>query len=97
MQKISIRNEASIPSLNVDGTMMYSPRFIVTDGVTTPEIASEYGPDVMMCAGIGELSGLWGNTVTFNAGAMDGRERWSASCKRILRAKPHCQCLGRSG
>lgn len=41
VQKISMRNDASIPSLNVDGTMRYSPRFIVTNGVTTPEIASE--------------------------------------------------------
>lgn len=41
VQNISIRNDTSIPSLNVDGTMRYSPHFIVTNGVTTPEIASE--------------------------------------------------------
>ncbi|KAF9788173.1 initiator tRNA phosphoribosyl transferase [Thelephora terrestris] len=41
VQKISMRNCASIPSLYVEGTIRYSPPFIVTSGVTTPEIASE--------------------------------------------------------
>jgi hypothetical protein len=33
----------------VDGMIRYFPGFKVTCGVTTPGMASEYGPDVIMC------------------------------------------------
>ena len=44
---------------------------------------------MVMCAGRGEFSGPWGNTVTFSAGVMEGEEWLSASCSLILRASQH--------
>ena len=47
----------------------------------------------MICVGSGEFSGPWGNTVTFNAGEMEGGERRSASCNLILHKTSRGQWL----
>ena len=73
------RNAASAPALYVDGTTRYRPGCSARGSITTPAIASEYGPDVATCrpsAAPAPAGGL--KSVRLSASEGDG----AASCRR---------------
>jgi hypothetical protein len=75
-------NEVCMPGLYVDGTRRYFPGDNECSGMATPEIASEYGPDVAIWL-LSEPSVEYGKSVTLREVARDRSVSW----RRILLTK----------